>query len=279
MFCPFSANGDSVVTAWSRMRTGTEPVLEVQNVSLHLGGRVIFQDLNLTLQRGERYLMLGASGSGKSLLLKICAGLLAPDQGRVIVEGIDWATAEKEALENVRTKMGFVFQDSALISNMAIYDNVALPLRYHRKSSETEVRARVSEQMDLFGVDRNFDGSIPAQLSLGMRKRVALARSLILEPEILLLDQPTDDLSSEVEQRIRQILSAYQQRRGATLLEMASEWPRDFPLPNRVGLLEDGRIAAEGSIQEMQAYLKKMKKTSFDAEGDRYADVLSGKAF
>ncbi len=252
MFCPFSANGDSVVTAWSRMRTGTEPVLEVQNVSLHLGGRVIFQDLNLTLQRGERYLMLGASGSGKSLLLKICAGLLAPDQGRVIVEGIDWATAEKEALENVRTKMGFVFQDSALISNMAIYDNVALPLRYHRKLSETEVRARVSEQMDLFGVDRNFDGSIPAQLSLGMRKRVALARSLILEPEILLLDQPTDDLSSEVEQRIRQILSAYQQRRGATLLEMASEWPRDFSLPNRVGLLEDGRIAAEGSIQEMQ---------------------------
>jgi phospholipid/cholesterol/gamma-HCH transport system ATP-binding protein len=247
------------------MRTETEPILEVHDVSLHLGGRVIFQDLNLTLQRGERYRLLGASGSGKSLLLKICAGLLAPDQGRVIVEGIDLAAAAKETLESLRMKMGIVFQGSALISNMAIYDNVALPLRYHQRSSETEVRARVNEQMDLFGVDRKFDASIPAQVSLGMRKRVALARSLILEPELLLLDQPADDLSPEVEQRIRQILNAYQQRRGATFFEVAGEWPHDVPLPDRLGLLEDGRISAEGSIQEMQAYLEKMNNKSFHA--------------
>ena len=107
-------------------------------------------------------------------------------------------------------KVGFVFQNSALISNMAIYDNVALPLRYHKKGSETEVRARVEEKMALFGVDQNFYRSIPAQLSLEMHKRAALARAFILEPELLLLDQPTGGLESEKALGLARIIRDYQ---------------------------------------------------------------------
>ena len=147
-------------------------------------------------------MILGASGSGKSLLLKICAGLIIPEEGKVTLGGMDLALAPKERLQDLRAKVGFVFQNSALISNMAIYDNVALPLRYHKKGSEAEVQVRVEEKMALFGVHQDIYCSIPAQLSLEMHRRAALARAFILDPELLLLDQPTGGLDSEKAQRL-----------------------------------------------------------------------------
>ena len=139
-----------------------EIALEVRDVFLRIDESVIFQGLSLTLRRGEALLILGKSGSGKSLLLKVCAGLITPEEGRVTLGGIDLAAAPKEKLQRLRERLGFVFQNSALISNMAIYDNVALPARYHRGWTEAEVRARVEERMAWFGVDRAFDRSIPA---------------------------------------------------------------------------------------------------------------------
>lgn len=237
-----------------------EIALEVRNVSLRMDQRVIFQDLSFSLRQGEALFLLGTSGSGKSLLLKICAGLLTPETGQVIMGGIDWAVANKETVQELRTKIGFVFQNSALISNMAIYDNVALPLRYHKKWSEDQVRARVEEKLALFGVDRNFDRSIPAQLSLEMHKRAALARAFVLEPEVLLLDQPTSGLESEKALGLAKIIRDYQQRVGASLLEVASEWPLPSTRADRVVLLEGGRIAAEGTAEEIQNYLAGVRK-------------------
>jgi len=234
--------------------------LEVRNIFLSHNDKLIFQDLSFSLKKGEAYLILGASGSGKSLLLKICAGLVIPDEGQVMIGGIDLATASKEALQTLRAKMGFVFQDSALISNMAIYDNVALPLRYHKGGKESEIRKKVEAQMALFGVDRNYERSIPAQLSLETRQRAALARALVLEPEILLLDQPTDSLGTEGDRNIDRILQDYQHRVGASLLEAAGEWPSPPPQADRVGLLESGRIVAEGTVEEMQAHLAQRAK-------------------
>ena len=171
-----------------------EIALEVRNVFFRIDHRVIFRDLSFSLRRGEALLILGASGSGKSLLLKICAGLIIPEEGKVTLGGMDLALAPKEALQDLRAKVGFVFQNSALISNMAIYDNVALPLRYHKKGSEAEVQVRVEGKMALFGVHQDIYRSIPAQLSLEMHRCVALARAFILDPELLLLDQPTGGL-------------------------------------------------------------------------------------
>jgi len=237
-----------------------EIALEVRNVSFLLDPRVIFQDLNLRLSRGEALFVVGGSGSGKSLLLRICAGLIYPDQGSVTLGGVDLKTTSKGEVQDLRARIGFVFQDSALISNMAIYDNIALPLRYHKKWTEAEMRTRVEEKLDLFGVDRSLDWSIPALLSLEMRKRAALARALVLEPEYLLLDQPTDGLEREIAQGLSQIIREYRRRTGASLLEVGSEYPHRGDYTDRIGLLEDGHIIAEGTVVEMQAYMERAVK-------------------
>ena len=237
-----------------------EIALEVRNVFFRLDPRVIFQDLNLRLSKGEALFIVGGSGSGKSLLVRVCAGLIFPEQGSVTLDGIDLKGAPKGEIQDLRARIGFVFQDSALISNMAIYDNIALPLRYHKKWTEEQVRARVEEKMELFGVDRSFDWSIPALLSLEMRKRAALARALVLEPEFLLLDQPTDGLETEIAQSLGRIIRDYQRRTGASLLEVGSEYPHRGDYADRIGLLEGGRIGAEGTVEEMRSYMERAVK-------------------
>jgi phospholipid/cholesterol/gamma-HCH transport system ATP-binding protein len=239
-----------------------EIALEVWNASFHLDSRVIFRDLNLRLAKGQALFVMGGSGSGKSLLLRLCAGLILPEKGKVTLGGTDLKTAPREEIQELRARIGFVFQDSALISNMALYDNIALPLRYHKKGTEDEVRARVAEKMELFGVDRSFEWSLPAALSLEMHKRAALARAFMLEPEFLFLDQPTSGLETEVEQSLNRIIRDYQQRRGASLLEVGSEYPLAGKNADRIGLLEGGRITTEGTREEVGAYLEKAKKGS-----------------
>ena len=240
---------------------------------------MIFQDLSLHLPKGQVLFILGGSGSGKSLLLRLCAGLIYPQEGRVTLGGTDLKAAPKEEIQELRARIGFVFQDSALISNMAIYDNIALPLRYHKKCTEEEVRARVGEKMKLFGVDRTFEWSLPSALSLEMRKRVALARGFMLEPEFLLLDQPTSDLETEVARSLSRTIREYQQRRGASLLEVGSEYPPWGKIADRIGLLEGGRITAEGTREEMGVYLEKAKKVEIPnlnpAEGGTESQINS----
>ncbi len=234
--------------------------LEVRNVSLRMDSRPIFRELNFQLRKGEAFFILAASGSGKSLLLRICAGLILPDQGSVGVNGIDLGSASKQTLEKLRTGMGYVSQPSGLLSNMAIYDNVALPLRYHTSMDEAEVGRKVGEKMALFGVDREFDRLIPARLSLEMQKRVVLARALVLDPELLLLDQPTSGLDSRQAHHVAGVIREYQRKRGATILQVSSEWP-PFGAPfDRNGILEGGRIRAEGTAEEIQAYVERTKK-------------------
>jgi phospholipid/cholesterol/gamma-HCH transport system ATP-binding protein len=214
--------------------------LEVRQASFRFDSRVIFHDLSFRLSRGHALLVVGGSGSGKSLLLRICAGLIYPDQGSVILGGVDLKTARKAEIQDLRARIGYVFQDSALISNMAIYDNIALPLRYHRKWTEEQVRARVEEEMERFGVNRSFDWSIPALLSQEMRKRAGLARALVLDPEFLFLDQPAGGLETEIARDLGRII-------------------RDYSF-DRIGLLEGGRIAFEGTVQEMETYWEKGRK-------------------
>lgn len=234
-------------------------VLEAFDLVFSLAGRQIFQNLHFRLRRGEFYVILGASGSGKSVLLKLFSGLFPPAQGRVEIEGINLATASKEALQAMRIKMGFIFQEAALISNMSIYDNIALPLRYHTGLKEAEVQARVAEKMALFEVDRQYDRSIPAQLSLGMRKRAALARALVLEPKLLFLDEPGTGLGGEAEYLVFKVLKEYHRQTGASFLMVTSEKHSAFTLADRIGVLENGRMVAEGSAQEMQDRLAPAK--------------------
>ncbi len=237
--------------------------IEVHDLFFSFNGREVFQNLEFQLRRGEIYAVVGASGSGKSVLLKLLGGLLSPESGKVEIEGIDLSNASRRELQALRVKMGFVFQDEALISNMSIYDNVALPLRYHTGMEEGEVEARVAEKMALFEVDRHAFRSLPSQLSLGLRKRAALSRALVLEPKLLFLDEPLMGLGGEENNRIAGILKEYRERVQASFLLVTGEWSLAFDLADRIGLLERGRIVSEGTAQEIQAEYAKMKEWGF----------------
>ncbi len=234
-------------------------ILEARDLAFSLAGKQIFKNLHFRLRRGEFYVLLGPSGSGKSVLLKLFSGLLPSSQGRVEIEGVNLATASKEALQGIRIKMGFIFQDAALISNMSIYDNIALPLRYHTRWTEAEVKARVDEEMARFEVDRQYDQSIPAQLSLGMRQRAAFARAFVLEPQLLFLDEPATGLGGEAEFFVFKVLKDYHREKGATLLMATTARHLAFALADRIGLLENGRMVAEGSTREIHDRLGPMK--------------------
>ncbi len=236
-----------------------DTILEAHDLAFSLGGKQVFQNLNFRLRRGEFYVLLGPSGGGKSLLLKLFSGLFPPSRGRVEIEGVDLATASREVLQALRIKMGFIFQDAALISNMSIYDNIALPLRYHTRWTEAEVKARAEEEMARFEVDRQYDRSIPAQLSLGMRQRAAFARAFVLDPQLLFLDEPATGLGGEAEFFILKILKDYHREKGATLLMATTARNLAFALADRIGLLENGRMVAEGSTREIHDRMGPMK--------------------
>jgi phospholipid/cholesterol/gamma-HCH transport system ATP-binding protein len=237
-----------------------DPIIEAKQVSFYFDGRPIFQDLNFQLNRGEAYLLLGPSGSGKSLLLKILSGLFLVAQGSVKIAGIDLAKAAPQVLQELRVKMGFVFQDAALISNMCLYDNIALPLRYHTSISESEIKIKIAEQMAQLQIDRQGDFLLPAQLSMEMRKRAALARALILEPELLFLDEPTMGMGEEASLHIWQFLQAYRQKKKISVILVQTDWRSALPFADRIGFLKGGKIVCAGPKEQVKDRLAQISR-------------------
>jgi phospholipid/cholesterol/gamma-HCH transport system ATP-binding protein len=237
-----------------------DPIIEAKQVSFYFDGRPIFQDLNFQLNRGEAYLLLGPSGSGKSLLLKILSGLFFVAQGSVKIAGIDLAKAAPQVLQELRVKMGFVFQDAALISNMCLYDNIALPLRYHTSISESEIKIKIAEQMAQLQIDRQGDFLLPAQLSMEMRKRAALARALILEPELLFLDEPTMGMGEEASLHIWQFLQAYRQKKKISVILVQTDWRSALPFADRIGFLKGGKIVCAGPKEQVKDRLAQISR-------------------
>lgn len=226
-----------------------EPVLEIQNLSLALGSKIVFQDLNLRIYPRDAYGVWGASGGGKTALLKVITGLIPFEEGAVRIEGIDLRSASEKTRRHLRTRIGLVLQEGALISNMSVYDNIALPLRYHTALNEKEVQKRVDGLMAFLEIERDFDRAIPAQIGMGLKKRAAFARALILEPSLLLLDEPVLGLDEKSIRKIFKALEDYQARTGAALLFTTAHESLARLLVNRIGFLESGRISFEGSFE------------------------------
>lgn len=186
-------------------------------------------------------MIAGGSGQGKSVTLKLILGLLAPDSGRVLVDGVNVPTLKKRALQELRTRFGVLFQGSALFDSLTVFENIALPLRERLKISESEIHSRVFETLEKLELDDHED-KYPAQLSGGMKKRVGLARALQLEPEIVLFDEPTTGLDPVMTKEIYQLFQRMQKRLGYTAVIVSHDIPAVFDLADQIILLNKGEV-------------------------------------
>jgi phospholipid/cholesterol/gamma-HCH transport system ATP-binding protein len=204
------------------------------------------------VHRGETLVILGASGSGKSVLLKHMNGLLQPDRGAIRVHGQDISRLPEASLAPVRRTVGMLFQMAALFDSMTVYENVAYPIRQRRDRSEDDIRARVEELLGVVGLSGTTE-RFPAELSGGMRKRAGLARALALEPEALLYDEPTTGLDPVVAQRINVLIRDLQRRFGLTGVVVTHDLHSAFHVGDRIAFLHEGRILFTGTPDDLRA--------------------------
>lgn len=226
--------------------------IRLEGVEKAFRGLPVLRGVTLEVQRGETLVLLGGSGSGKSVLLKHCNGLLRPDRGAVIVEGRHLERLSEAALVPVRRRVGMLFQGGALFDSLTVGDNVAFPLREHRMVPEGDIPRRVAEALALVGL-AGTEPLMPAELSGGMRKRAALARTLVLEPRVLLYDEPTTGLDPVVAARINHLIRDLQRRLGLTAVVVTHDLHSAFFVADRLAFLHEGRIRFHGTPEEARA--------------------------
>ncbi len=232
-------------------QAGTAPIVLMEGVRKAFRGQDVLRGVDLEVAAGETYTILGGSGSGKSVCLKHMIGLLEADAGTIRVDGRDVTHLSESAWVPVRHDFGMVFQGAALFDSLSILENVAYPLREHRRWPEDRVRARVAECLEAVGL-AGIEAMLPAELSGGMRKRVGVARAIALEPRIILYDEPTTGLDPANSRRIGVLIRSLQQRLGVTSLVVTHDLELCFAVSDRIGLLRDGRIAVEGDGQAIR---------------------------
>jgi phospholipid/cholesterol/gamma-HCH transport system ATP-binding protein len=220
------------------------PLVQLRDVALRFGDRAILEHLNLSVARGERLAVLGPSGTGKSTLLRLLIGTLPPDAGTVTVKGFDVARLKRRKLIQLRMHVGMVFQYSALISSMTVRENLALPLEELTRKSASEIEAIVDEKLEFVGLPET-KYLRPDELSGGMKKRIAVARALVLEPELLLFDEPTAGLDPVASSVIDNLILGLGDRTNATCIIVTHELASAFRIASRMAMLYHGRIIEE----------------------------------
>ena len=229
-----------------------EPVIDVQDLYKSFAGFAVLKGINLRMMEGTTTVVLGGSGSGKTVLMKHIMGLFKPDRGQVIVDGQNVSTMGRQDLSVFRERMGMVFQSSALFDSMTVGDNVAFPIREHNPGlTEAQILERVKEKLavvDLHDVEQKF----PAELSGGMRKRVGLARAIIRDPKIVLYDEPTTGLDPITTESVDEMIIHARERLRVTSVVISHDIGSAFHIGDRVAVINEGRIVAEGTPAELR---------------------------
>ena len=226
-------------------------MIEIQDLSKSFEHHKVLDHVGLTIRTGETMSIIGRSGSGKSVLLKHMIGLMRPDQGAVLVNGVDLTTLSSAALDQLRLKFGMLFQGAALFDSMTAYENVAFPLQEHSRMSEEASRQRVHECLQLVGLE-GVDELYPAELSGGMRKRVGLARALAMNPEIVLYDEPTTGIDPIMGDIINDLIIALRDRLKVTSVVVTHDMRSAYKVADRIAMLYNGRIVEVGSPEEIR---------------------------
>ena len=227
-------------------------MISLQHLHKSFAGRAVLRDMSIDVEQGESLVIVGGSGTGKSVTLKHIIGLLKPDKGRVLVADQDMTAMSDVELNRFRRHFGMSFQEGALFDSMSVFENIAFPLRRHTKMTEPEIRTRVEECLEDVHL-HNVEKKRPSELSGGMRRRVGFARAISLKPDILLFDEPTTGLDPVISDIIADLIVEMDQKLGTTTVTITHDMKVAFKIADRVAMLHEGHIIAQGTPEEFQA--------------------------
>jgi phospholipid/cholesterol/gamma-HCH transport system ATP-binding protein len=226
--------------------------ISLRNLYKSFDGKQVLRDMSIDVSQGESLVIVGGSGTGKSVTLKHIIGLIKPDKGHVFITGQDITEMNDVDLNKFRRHFGMAFQEGALFDSMSVFENIAFPLRRHTKMTEAQVRARVEECLEDVHL-HNVEKKRPSELSGGMRRRVGFARAISLKPDILLFDEPTTGLDPVISDVIADLIVEMDQKLGTTTVTITHDMKVAFKIADRVAMLYEGRIIEEGTPEEFQA--------------------------
>ena len=226
-------------------------MIEIIDLHKSFNGKPVLCGVNLTIHKGESHIIIGRSGCGKSVLLKHIIGLLYPDRGEIVVDGLPVTRLKHKELYRVRKKIGMLFQNSALFDSMTVEENIALGVREHRMFPESEIRSRVARLLDMVGLP-GIQNMYPAELSGGMKKRVALARALMMEPEYVLYDEPTTGLDPIMAESINDLIIRINDALGVTTIVVTHDMASAYKIGDKMSMLEEGKVIFTGTPEEIR---------------------------
>ncbi|MES2863448.1 MAG: ATP-binding cassette domain-containing protein [Bacteroidota bacterium] len=231
----------------------TKTIISIKNLSKSFGENEVLKDVNLTVNKGEDLVILGRSGTGKSVTIKCLVGLVEVDKGEIFVFDKDVTKLKNNELNEIRSRIGFMFQNGALYDSMSVRQNLAFTLKHHSKEviEEEEIENQIIEALTSVGLEDAID-QMPAELSGGMRKRIALARTLIIKPEIILYDEPTSGLDSITSREISELILSVQKKYKTASIIITHDMACAKLTGNRIMILNEGIIYAEGTYEELE---------------------------
>jgi phospholipid/cholesterol/gamma-HCH transport system ATP-binding protein len=241
-------NGDT-----TRLEASSEYPIRLEHVHEQFGEHVVFRDFSMGFRRGETTVVLGASGVGKSVLLKLILGLLKPTSGRIFVEGAEITQLSERNLVPVRKRFGMLFQGAALFDFLTVYENVSFALHEHKSLPEAEVRRIVAQKLALVDM-ADTENLLPEELSGGMRKRVGLARAIAMEPEVILYDEPTTGLDPVTADTINDLILRCQKELKTTGIVVTHDMASAYKVADRMILLHEGAIIADGTPDQIRRH-------------------------
>jgi phospholipid/cholesterol/gamma-HCH transport system ATP-binding protein len=225
--------------------------LQFSSVSKAFGERTVLKNVSFSVATGTAFVLLGRSGTGKSVTLKLLCGLLKADSGSISVNGEDITSFDSNQLSSIRMHMGFLFQSAALFDSLSVGENVAFPLRRHTDKPDDEIRHQATSLLERVGLGKEYD-SMPANLSGGMQKRAGLARALAVEPSILLVDEPSAGLDPITSNEIDELLLDIKTKQHATLVVVTHNMQSARRLADQIAFLDQGQLIAQGSVEELE---------------------------